>query len=36
MEYTHYYAVTYQQHLANIEKAKAVNATYGINGLVTG
>ena len=36
VEYTHYYAVTYQQHLANIEKAKAVNATYGINGLVTG
>ncbi len=29
VEYTHYYAVTYQQHLANIEKAKAVNARYG-------
>ena len=36
VEYTHYYAVTYQQHLANIEKAKAVNAKHGINGLVTG
>ena len=36
VEYTHYYAVTYQQHLANIEKAKAVNARYGIDGLVTG
>ena len=36
VEYTHYYAVAYQQHLANIEKAKAVNAKHGINGLVTG
>lgn len=36
VEYTHYYAVTYQQHLANIEKAKAVNARYDIDGLVTG
>ncbi len=36
VEYTHYYATTYQQHLANIEKAKAVNAKHGINGLVTG
>lgn len=36
VEYTHYYATTYQQHLTNIEKAKAVNAKHGINGLVTG
>lgn len=36
VEYTHYYGTTYQQHLANIEKAKAVNAKYGIDGLVTG
>ena len=36
VEYTHYYGRTYQEHLANIEKAKAVNAKYGINGLVTG
>ena len=35
VEYTHYYASTYQQHLANIEKAKAVNKTHGIEGLVT-
>lgn len=36
VEYTHYYGRTYQEHLANIEKAKAVNAKYGIDGLVTG
>ena len=36
VERTHYYGRTYQEHLANIEKAKAVNAKYGINGLVTG
>lgn len=36
VEYTHYYGRTYQEHLANIEKAKAVNAKHGINGLVTG
>ena len=35
VEYTHYYGETYQQHLTNIQKAKTVNKTYGIDGLVT-
>lgn len=35
VEYTHYYGRTYQEHLANIEKAKAVNRRYGIEGLVS-
>lgn len=35
VEYTHYYATTYAEHERNIEKAKQVNATYGISGLVT-
>ena len=34
VEYTHYYGKTYQEHLNNIEKAKAVNRTYGIEGLI--
>ena len=34
VEYTHYYGRTYEEHLANIEKAKAVNRTHGIEGLV--
>lgn len=34
VEYTHYYGKTYQEHLANIEKAKAVNRTHGIEGLI--
>ncbi len=34
VEYTHYYGRTYEEHLANIEKAKAVNRTYGIEGLI--
>ena len=32
VEYTHYYGRTYQEHLQNIEKAKAVNRTHGIEG----
>ena len=35
VEYTHYYGRTYQEHLANIEKAKAVNRTHGIEGLIS-
>ena len=35
VEYTHYYGRTYQEHLGNIEKAKAVNRRYGIEGLVS-
>ena len=35
VEYTHYYGRTYQEHLQNIEKAKAVNRRYGIEGLVS-
>ncbi len=35
VEYTHYYGRTYQEHLANIEKAKVVNRRYGIEGLVS-
>lgn len=35
VEYHHYYASSYAEHLQNIEKAKAVNKTYGIDGLVT-
>lgn len=34
VEYTHYYGRTYQEHLNNIEKAKAVNRIYGIEGLI--
>ena len=34
VEYTHYYGRTYEEHLANIEKAKAVNRTHGIEGLI--
>ena len=33
IEYTHYYGKTYNEHLANIQKAKAVNKKYGKNGL---
>ena len=33
IEYTHYYGKTYEEHLRNIEKAKAVNKTYGKIGL---
>ena len=35
VEYTHYYGRTYQEHLQNIEKAKAVNRTHGIEGLIS-
>lgn len=35
VEYTHYYGKTYDEHLANIQKALAVNKTYGIDGLIT-
>jgi len=35
VEYTHYYGRTYQEHLANIEKAKAVNRAHGIEGLIS-
>lgn len=35
VEYTHYYGKTYQEHLANIEKAKAVNRAHGIEGLIS-
>ncbi len=35
VEYTHYYGRTYEEHLQNIEKAKAVNRTYGIEGLIS-
>ena len=35
VEYTHYYGRTFQEHLQNIEKAKAVNRRYGIEGLVS-
>lgn len=35
VEYTHYYGKTFQEHLANIEKAKTVNRRYGIEGLVS-
>ena len=34
VEYNHYYGRTYSEHLANIEKARAVNVAHGINGLV--
>lgn len=33
IEFTHYYGRTWQEHLNNIEKAKAVNLTYGKVGL---
>ncbi|MEG0943962.1 MAG: endolytic transglycosylase MltG [Angelakisella sp.] len=33
IEFTHYYGKTWNEHLNNIEKAKAVNRTYGKNGL---
>lgn len=33
IEFTHYYGKTYQEHLTNIEKAKAVNKTHGKIGL---
>ena len=33
--YTHYYGRTYEEHLQNIEKAKAVNREYGIEGLIS-
>jgi len=35
VEYTHYYGRTFQEHLANIEKAKAVNRKHGIEGLIS-
>lgn len=35
VEYTHYYGRTFQEHLQNIEKAKAVNRRYGIEGLIS-
>lgn len=35
VEYTHYYGKTFNEHLANIEKAKKVNRTYGIEGLIS-
>jgi UPF0755 protein len=35
VEYNHYYGRTYEEHLQNIEKAKAVNRTYGIEGLIS-
>ena len=35
VEYTHYYGRTYEEHLQNIEKAKAVNRQYGIEGLIS-
>ena len=35
VEYTHYYGRTYEEHLQNIEKAKAVNREYGIEGLIS-
>lgn len=35
VEYTHYYGKNYQEHLANIEKAKAVNRAHGIEGLIS-
>lgn len=34
VEYTHYYGKTFQEHLNNIEKAKAVNRAHGIEGLI--
>lgn len=34
VEYNYYYGKTFQQHLDNIETAKAVNRNYGIEGLV--
>lgn len=33
IEFTHYYGKNWQEHLNNIEKAKAVNRTYGKEGL---
>ncbi len=35
VEYTHYYGKTYQEHLKNIEKAKAINKKHGIDGLIS-
>lgn len=35
VEYTHYYGKTFAEHQQNIERAKAVNKTHGIDGLVT-
>lgn len=35
VEYTHYYGRTFQEHLRNIEKAKAVNRAHGIEGLIS-
>ena len=35
VEYTHYYGRSYEEHLQNIEKAKAVNRKYGIEGLIS-
>ena len=35
VEYTHYYGKTFDEHLNNIVKAKAVNKTHGINGLIS-
>ena len=35
VEYTHYYGETFQDHLNNIVKAKAVNKTHGIDGLIS-
>lgn len=34
VEYNYYYGRTFQEHLVNIDKAIAVNANYGIQGLV--